>query len=397
MDTFDDVWPILTRRAQELEYVETFSQKNKNDVQYNSANDSIQFHSRATDQDHWRDIQRKHWKTAWDELCQTGELSPDRFLDITNVWRSAAAVPFLQKALDLPMDSDNKRILLPDDFSLEEDSTSGPFVVGKTYKRTDIHDEYGGKRQSGIAPCSEYPFVLIFTGERGEEFGYEDEFLDDGTFIYTGEGQEGDMTWDHGNRAIRDHKEEGRQLHLFENQDNGYVTYVGEYEYEDAKWEELPDKNGEMRDAIRFRLVPAGGREIDIGTDDPDELAEEELYEKAKQSVQGSGGSGGSSGGSGSSTTTTTTYSRSELPKRFARRVADGVCQGCGEPAPFIDKNGSPFLEVHHLYRRSDGGADDPDNVIAICPNCHRRVHHGQDGEEFNQELIEHVENRSLG
>ncbi|MDY7081344.1 MAG: HNH endonuclease [Halobacteria archaeon] len=45
-------------------------------------------------------------------------------------------------------------------------------------------------------------------------------------------------------------------------------------------------------------------------------------------------------------------------------------------------------MEVHHLHRHSDGGVDHPDNVIALCPNCHRRVHYGKDGDSFNQKLI---------
>lgn len=65
--------------------------------------------------------------------------------------------------------------------------------------------------------------------------------------------------------------------------------------------------------------------------------------------------------------------------------MADGVCQGCGEDAPFIAKNGDPYLEVRHITRRSDGGADAPKNVIALYPNCHRRIHEGRDGDEFNQ------------
>jgi 5-methylcytosine-specific restriction enzyme A len=35
----------------------------------------------------------------------------------------------------------------------------------------------------------------------------------------------------------------------------------------------------------------------------------------------------------------------------------------------------------------SIGGPDDPSFVIALCPNCHRRVHAGQDGEGYNSNL----------
>lgn len=86
------------------------------------------------------------------------------------------------------------------------------------------------------------------------------------------------------------------------------------------------------------------------------------------------------------------TYRRSEVVREYVLRAADGVCQGCGEDAPFVGEDGEPYLEVHHLHRRSDGGADHPDNVVALCPNCQRWVHYGEDGEEFNRELIEVTE-----
>ena len=59
----------------------------------------------------------------------------------------------------------------------------------------------------------------------------------------------------------------------------------------------------------------------------------------------------------------------------MVKRIADGKCQYCGEDAPFIDKQGEPYLEAHHVKRLADGGRDAIDNVVAICPNCHRKVH----------------------
>lgn len=47
----------------------------------------------------------------------------------------------------------------------------------------------------------------------------------------------------------------------------------------------------------------------------------------------------------------------------------------CGSEALFIDKKGLPYLEEHHVVRLADGGADAIDNAVALCPNCHRRVH----------------------
>ena len=57
---------------------------------------------------------------------------------------------------------------------------------------------------------------------------------------------------------------------------------------------------------------------------------------------------------------------------------ADGKCRFCRTKAPFTRlSDGSPYLEVHHRKPLADGGTDTIDNAIALCPNCHRKAHHG--------------------
>jgi predicted HNH restriction endonuclease len=57
---------------------------------------------------------------------------------------------------------------------------------------------------------------------------------------------------------------------------------------------------------------------------------------------------------------------------------ANGECEKCNKPAPFIRAtNGTPYLEVHHKIRLADGGEDTIENAIAVCPNCHRLLHYG--------------------
>src|SRR5437016_13409603 len=79
------------------------------------------------------------------------------------------------------------------------------FIQGHVYRRRDLHDQYGGQRQGGISTPSQYPFVMLFTGESGEQHGYADSWSADGLFLYKGEGQQGDMAFIRGNVAIRDH------------------------------------------------------------------------------------------------------------------------------------------------------------------------------------------------
>jgi 5-methylcytosine-specific restriction enzyme A len=78
---------------------------------------------------------------------------------------------------------------------------------------------------------------------------------------------------------------------------------------------------------------------------------------------------------------------RSEAVKIYVRRRAKGICECCGKPAPFTTKAGHPNLEPHHTTRLVDGGPDDPAFVGAICPNCHREIHHGKAGKDLNQKL----------
>lgn len=82
-----------------------------------------------------------------------------------------------------------------------------------------------------------------------------------------------------------------------------------------------------------------------------------------------------------------TQIKRSDLIKTYALSRARGKCEGCENDAPFMKRNGLPYLEVHHILELSNNGNDSPINVAALCPNCHARITHGIDGKEFNGKL----------
>jgi 5-methylcytosine-specific restriction protein A len=85
------------------------------------------------------------------------------------------------------------------------------------------------------------------------------------------------------------------------------------------------------------------------------------------------------------------TYFRDPELRGWVRQQANGKCEGCGNPAPF-QKDGQPFLEVHHVKHLSQDGSDLPSNVVALCPNCHQRCHHSSDRVEFTAWLYKNVE-----
>ncbi|SCX87342.1 HNH endonuclease signature motif containing protein [Nitrosospira sp. Nsp13] len=56
---------------------------------------------------------------------------------------------------------------------------------------------------------------------------------------------------------------------------------------------------------------------------------------------------------------------------------ADGMCECCEKAAPFKNVDGLPHLELHYMRQLADGGQDVISNAVALCPNCHREIHHG--------------------
>ena len=67
-------------------------------------------------------------------------------------------------------------------------------------------------------------------------------------------------------------------------------------------------------------------------------------------------------------------YDDFELTLEF-KQEANGKCDLCFKSAPFKNKYGAPYLECHHIKRLADNGDDDYHNAVALCPNCHRKIH----------------------
>lgn len=71
--------------------------------------------------------------------------------------------------------------------------------------------------------------------------------------------------------------------------------------------------------------------------------------------------------------------------RAYVVQRAKGYCQLCGHEAPFKDKDGAPYLEIHHIVPLRDGGSDSPENLIALCPNCHRKLQVSADANDMKK------------
>jgi 5-methylcytosine-specific restriction protein A len=268
----------------------------------------------------------------------------------------------------------------------------GGYEVGRTYnRRRDIHGKFGGQQQGGICTPKDYPLVIAFTGASGQQHGYADGWTNDGVFRYFGEGQTGDMTWKGGNVAIRDHVGSGEDLLLFQTLGDGDARFLGEFVCAGYDLELAPDGKGALRQAIVFNLVPAfelddvtprssggGGTGVaDLTTLRRQALAAVSTPAQADRTVA-----------------KRNVYERSNQIRAYVLARANGQCEACGRPAPFVALNGVPYLEPHHIRRLGDGGPDDPRYMGAVCPNCHREVHHGTEGRSLNERLQSTVNSR---
>lgn len=130
------------------------------------------------------------------------------------------------------------------------------FKKNQIYRRSDLHDQYGGNRQRGICNCVNHPIIFIFTNPDSDE---QDVYIDEWKnkyFHYSGEGRSGDMKMTGGNKSIRDHQENQKQIHLFEKTTtSGMWKYIDELKLVDIKGYRNLDEDGIERQSFQFVLL----------------------------------------------------------------------------------------------------------------------------------------------
>jgi 5-methylcytosine-specific restriction protein A len=152
--------------------------------------------------------------------------------------------------------------------------------------------------------------------------------------------------------------------------------------------EEGRDSTGASRKAIVFDLAPIEEEGAGIIAEGP--LPNADLSDLRKLAFEAAGPARQTKTGQSSRTY----FVRSEAVRQYVLARAKGICESCGQPAPFTTKAGTAYLEPHHIRRLTDGGPDDPYFMGAVCPNCHRETHHGREGARLNVTLLATVEKK---
>jgi 5-methylcytosine-specific restriction protein A len=266
-----------------------------------------------------------------------------------------------------------------------------PFIFGQEYRRSQLLAYVGSAQaQSGVIWGGKEPGCVILTtgGRHGKKAGYFDEQLDDGSWWYFGQGQKGNHSElvaankiiISGNRTILlfSAREPTAKEVLRDSTYAKFFKYIGQFNL--CNWETVTPISGERANdrLIRFLLVPSLGNIYDIASLKHPDLSISALREEILLN---------SLGHTQKKITVVEYRTRILKVKQYALLRARGRCESCEKNAPFLDTYRRPFLEVHHILRLADDGLDAPENVAAICPNCHREAHYSFDKDEFNQFL----------
>lgn len=239
--------------------------------------------------------------------------------------------------------------------------------IGNEYTNADIVKTFICGNMGGMRRSKKTNTLVIISDDTK---GLYSDVWKDGILHYTGMGKKGDQVLKGNQNATLYHSDtNGIAVHLFEVMKKAKYTYRGLMELAEKPYiSQQADEYSNMRNVWIFPLKPAGLADNCIENPLEKEiikLSDKELIRRSERSDSSKK----------MQKTETTVYYRDPYLKELVKRIASGHCQFCREEAPFIDMNGEPYLEEHHVKRLADGGNDTIDNVVAICPNCHRKIH----------------------
>jgi 5-methylcytosine-specific restriction protein A len=276
-----------------------------------------------------------------------------------------------------------------------------PFRAGQSYHREQLAEFVGsGEKQKGIiyGPKQEGVIIITSGGRHSKSSGYEDTQHEDGSWTYYGQGKSGDQN--PAGKANAMLVSGQKSILLFETREPSAVEARKQGSYKKRyvfKGDFIPDGYDLFRPeqgprkgllTIRVKLIPADeatDEPIAPGAQKPEDrielrqriLSRQEGAEKTITRKQ-----------------TSSVFERDREIRAYALLRAGGKCEYCEKDAPFIKKDGKPFLEVHHILRLADFGDDKIENVIGICPNCHREAHYGFESSVIQKVMLLKVQSK---
>ncbi|KAB0264726.1 HNH endonuclease [Microvirga brassicacearum] len=251
-----------------------------------------------------------------------------------------------------------------------KDLAPGVILTNDQLSRTFSVGNAGGMRWSGKHQC------LVIIADHTKSL-YDDRWVGD-AFHYTGMGRVGDQTLSGQNLRLAHHEQDNVPVHLFEVFTRNAYHYAGPVRLTAPVYRESQvDDEGTTRTVLVFplALISAGGKPIPEARDiqQIERARRRAVRPKTLEELLLLAGTQGSHEPNRRETLAIQ-FIRSAAVVELTKRLAQGICDLCANPAPFSTQEG-PYLECHHIVHLAQGGPDTLENTVALCANCHRRMH----------------------
>ena len=249
--------------------------------------------------------------------------------------------------------------------------------IGREYTNDEIVKIFSISTQGGMRRSNSKNALVLFSVHTGKDRLYED-YWRDGTLYYTGTGQTGDQDINFAqNKTLKESNNTSIVVYLFEMYRDQYYRYRGIVKLSgEPKQEKETDINGVSRMVWKFPLTIISPQDYlpESYLEDAEKVQEKTLAKMDDRTLMEKAKAASKEPVKSNMTVRHIVYVRDQAIAKYVKRRARGICQLCGQPAPF-EVNGEPFLEEHHVVPLSEGGPDTIENACALCPNCHKKMH----------------------
>lgn len=263
----------------------------------------------------------------------------------------------------------------PDELSNKTEISD--FKSGLKYTSHDISNIFKVSSRAGGIRVSNRTNTIVIISKLNNSL-YYNKWIDN-VLHYTGSGQSGDQSITSGlNKTLYQANQTNKTIHIFENTEGNTYLYHGVAINVGKPYTmQQPDVNNQNRTVYVFKLKlidydqPAAIEERIYASIEKQKEKSIVNYDRAKLKAQAEKASKETS----SRMVVTKVIDRDPAVTEYVKLRANGLCDLCDQPAPFKTSVGEPYLECHHVKYLSKGGSDTIDNAVALCPNCHRKIH----------------------
>ena len=272
--------------------------------------------------------------------------------------------------------------------------------VGEQFKdRIEVWSLFGGQWVQGVTKFENEEIVNVFFDEDGP---YADEIdHETGAVEYRGKGLTGEQKLTEGNLLLENARLNKSAIRFWYKPSKGNWVFKNWMAVVDRDNIEEEDVQGNLAKRFLWYLEPVVSADKELWpielTQAPirDISIDEVILVKNSRNLLADYARIAKELEDNPTTLAASLKPRTPQPRRRKRAKdivvarAEGKCENdqCTGMPPDVKKDGTPLFQVDHIIQLSDGGPDQPDNMIALCPNCHTAKTLGRNKTEMTTRL----------